>query len=1616
MTVPGAKPLYLHIGCGKVKLPGFINIDLEGDPDVRLDVREGLPFPPGSVRGIFSEHFIEHLTQGELLAFLRDCRRVLVDGGILRLATPDLAALVREYLDGSWREQPWLQQYGYEWIRTPAEYLNVCMREWGHKWVLDAEELSRLLKLAGFDDIYPCALNRSIDPHLSGLETRDRSFVLEARKTLPRLSERPLVSIVIPAYRADFFKECLESALAQTYPHLEILVLDDSRGADIERIAARHSQRDRRVRYERNPEPLGEPANLTRGIRLATGELIKPLYDDDLLLPMAVERLVAALQAHPEASLAVCQRQAIDEHGRVVAANLPMPPDALKGLDVIRAEWVIGSIAAMGGNWLGEPTVMLFRREAALKIAEPDVMTLFGRLCFGLGDVCLALHLLGCGDLAYLAQPLARFRLHPGQTQRQPGFRTQVMETWAYFRQHSARLGFVLPRQPADATQSLPAATPPRPHQGAMPGAQLEKGVEAGSDFICMRIDSLAAFVTEHLGWPQRILLLGHEAVALLSQLKSRDPAPWVGVILPPDSPIPPLCAQADWVEQGWVTLAEDLKPIDQPPIEAVICAGYLEACPQPAAVLKAIQSSLRDDAEGVFAFRNAASLEVLDRLARGQSVAQTDEGQRLYTPAAIQSLLEGSGWRIDTWYGITSARLLQDDAQVRGHLQHMATDRIAVTVAGESHRRLLESVSLVATAHPGQARTLLKTDPQELYALWIATHTPQGWMLEAMRARMADIEPRVFFHLGIIAEDERINALIPTLAAMGEQLWEHWRISIVARQPCPEALLGFHPIIQWHPIAADAEAVATLDRLLQEVEADIVGQIEAGDRLAPHALYTFADKFALHPDWQAAYSDEDRLDAEGNRTQPYFKSDFDIDALRAAPYVVGGLWLMRRELFRRIGGYRPEAAGVEVYDLQLRAWEAVGDAGIGHIADVLLHRDPLGGHAIVPPQTLAERRMQALQAHLKRLGLDAQIETNAALPGTLRITYRWDEEPLVSILIPSRNRLDLLGRCIESLIERTRYRRWEILLIDNASDEPAVFDYYKSLEARLGERFRWLRYDQPFNYAAMMNLAAEVARGEFLLHLNNDVAVSEPRWLNEMLALGQRPDVGVVGARLLYPDGRIQHVGVVIGLSGSAADHPYIGEPADTPGYYGHLRLPHASGAVTGACLLIRRTLYQALGGMDAEGLQINFNDVDLCLKVRAMGLKVLWTPYATLMHEGNATRRRMVENREWAAEQIKEFSAATRAMFTRWGDKLGHDPMYNRNLSLKREHAYQIEVAPALTWDPEWRPRPRVLAHPADRQGCGEYRIIAPMRVLNRAGRVMGWETGGYLGPAELARMQPDAIVLQRQVTDEQIRLIERYRDYSRALRVFEIDDLITNVPVKSPVKRQFVEQKDLYKRFRKAVGLCDRFVVSTEYLAEEYRRLGPPVVVVQNHLEGAVWLELPQPKRREGKPRVGWAGAAQHHGDLAIISEVVKATANDIDWVFLGMCLDEVRPYVKEFHPGVPLADYPAKLASLDLDLAVAPLEDVPFNHAKSHLRLLEYGILGYPVVCTDITPYRGDYPVTRVPNRFKAWYEAIMERVSDRTALQAEGERLREYIRSQWLLEDHLDRWLAAWLPG
>jgi GT2 family glycosyltransferase/glycosyltransferase involved in cell wall biosynthesis len=952
---------------------------------------------------------------------------------------------------------------------------------------------------------------------------------------------------------------------------------------------------------------------------------------------------------------------------------------------------------------------------------------------------------------------------------------------------------------------------------------------------------------------------------------------------------------------------------------------------------------------------------------------------------------------------------------------QHEVVSKYSTEIIAREYAKVYQSVLLASDNDMAEAkRATLKASEdtscnkpvtqEHLYQLWQRAHQPQDRDAVWISERMAQFSSLPLFHLAVIVLEGSEEWLVNNINSLAYQYYPNWRLTIVAQSPMPDFFAGVG-LVRWVQIQNE-NPIEVVNRVLIESDGDWVGMFEAGDRLAPHALFALADKSNRHSEWSVIYTDEDSLDHDGNRDNPFFKTDFNLEMLRAAPYVVGGLLMLKRRLFESIGGFRPAMEGVEYYDLVLRSWEVVRDTGIGHVADVLYHRFVAGGHCQRHPDETRASRRHALEEHLQRCGQKADLK-DGLIPDTYNLHYIHPSSPLVSIIIPTRNQAGLLQRCLDTLIEKTAYQNYEIIVVDNGSDDADAVNYLNQLRRFAPSRLRVVDYDRPFNFAAMNNMAARMAQGDYLLLLNNDTAVLDADWLGVMLGFAQREDVGVVGARLLFPDSNIQHAGVILGINHSPAEHAFLGQAVDEYGYYGRLHLTQELSAVTAACLMVRKSLYDTVGGLDESLFEVSYNDVDLCLKIRALGYRVVWAPRATLLHEGSASQRGGVEK---SADKIRtdRFKAEQDALYEKWRHQIAFDPAYNLNLSFA-DRNFSIEVSPHLTLDPEWRPRPRILAHPADRMGCGEYRIIAPMRALNADARVMGWETGTYLSTPELLRYEPDAIILQRQVEWSQIELIERYCRHSKAFRVFEIDDLITNVPIMSSRRKVFVEMKDLHKRFRKAVSLCHRFVVSTDYLAETYKGYTDEVVTVPNYIERARWGNVAEPLKRQGdKPRVGWAGSLTHDGDLAEIIDVVKATANEVQWVFLGMCPNEIKPLV-EFHPPVPLDEYPAKLASLNLDLAVAPLEDVPFNHAKSHLRLLEYGILGYPVICTDITPYRGDYPVTRVQNRFKDWVEAIRSHVADLDELERQGQVLRGHIKKHWILEENLDVWLKAWLP-
>ncbi len=773
---------------------------------------------------------------------------------------------------------------------------------------------------------------------------------------------------------------------------------------------------------------------------------------------------------------------------------------------------------------------------------------------------------------------------------------------------------------------------------------------------------------------------------------------------------------------------------------------------------------------------------------------------------------------------------------------------------------------------------------------------------------------------------------------------------------------------------------------------------VEAGEEFTPSGLMRVALELMDAPDCRALYGDELQRIGKGNLGAA-LRPAFNLDMLLSFPAAMARHWLFRRDLFLASGGFDAACEGALELDLLLRLIEQDGIVGLGHVPEPLLT-----GNAPRLQDNPAE--LAAIQRHLQARGY-AEAHVGSAMPGRYLIDYGHPQQPSVSIVLAMHDHLEALQRCVDSLLEKTRYGHYELLIVDTAGSSEAGRAWLAGVEALGDAKVRVLRYPHPYNASAVANLGAAAARGEYLLLLDSDTVAVREDWLEHLLNHAQRPEVGVVGGRLLHPDGKVHGAGLILGLNGPAAP-AFANEPMDAAGYMQRLQLDQDFSAVSAACLMVRRSLFEEVGGMDEAAFQTAFHDVDLCLKVREAGYLTVWTPHAVLVGEGGRNCPQLLEGRRQREVQEQD------ALYARWLPQLANDPAYNRCLSLSGK-GFELEMDSNLSWRPlSWRPLPVVLAHQADPWGCGNYRIIKPFAAMKEAGLVDGMLSEGLLQVVDLERYNPDSIVLQRQIGDERLEAMRRIKAFSRAFKVYELDDYLPNLPMKS-VHREHMP-KDILKSLRRGLGFVDRFVVSTQPLAEAFAGLHDDIRVVENRLPLDWWGGLHGARRRGQKPRVGWAGGASHTGDLELLLDVVRELAGEVEWVFFGMCPEKLQPYVKEVHAGVDIDRYPAALAALNLDLAIAPVEQNLFNECKSNLRLLEYGACGFPVVCSDLVCYQGDLPVTRVKNRFRDWVEAIRMHINDLDAAAAAGDELRRQVMKHWMLSgENLQRWHAAWLP-
>ncbi|TVO58183.1 glycosyltransferase [Denitromonas ohlonensis] len=942
-----------------------------------------------------------------------------------------------------------------------------------------------------------------------------------------------------------------------------------------------------------------------------------------------------------------------------------------------------------------------------------------------------------------------------------------------------------------------------------------------------------------------------------------------------------------------------------------------------------------------------------------------------------------------------------EEKAYAQRHLWNVVDDIIVVATKRDTSS-LGRTPDAVSQQHNESytrmlnARDYLDTDYQYLQKLMTGwAHQPSIQLLVQVRE----------------SEYAMLANMLDSLAA---QPYPAWSLAVLAPTACPDPAIADLPHIDWLNLGTtDITAKQAFDAVVTERGGDIVVNLPPGSEFDPFCLWRIAHEFATRPAIQALYTDDDVIRLDDERVDPRFKPDFQVDFYRSCDYI-GPMW-MRRDAYLSAGGFS-EIGGATHYDLGLRLLDTAGIDAIAHIAE------PLLSLPVSPTLLIADAdAMSAVKAHLARNG-----EAGEVMPGSLhatwRIEYQHDTAASVDIVIPFRNSLEYLEPAVDSLLKHTTHSPLKLLLVDNGSDDPDCQTWREKIETKHADRIRFIDADGEWNRARLNNIGAAAGDAECLVFMHHDTQVLDDRWLPRLLSHAQRAGVVAVAPRQITPGERtLDFTGSIVGLN------PFIGSPdrghetLEYPGYLGRQQVDQNYNVLNSACLAVSRKAFKQVGGYD-ETMGLSTSESDLTLRLSEHG-RLVWTPWATIAHYSDdappLSGKDLASRQNSDAQRRLALLDEERRFVHRHIARISHETAWNPKLALGSVRP-QLDVGCAVAWHHlPINDIPRIIADPV--QGAGEYRVLAPLRAARRAGKAL---SAVFSPPSpdkrripslqDIARLEgAKSYIIHHGFSGQHLVMLQQIRDYLPELLVVgSMDDLSTAIPPESSVFNQW--SRDTRSRVRESLALCHRLIVSTEPLAEFARTMVDDIRIVPNRIEWERWKDVHSLRRTSEKPRVGWAGAQQHQGDLALIAEAVRETHEEVDWIFFGLCPDEIRPYVKEDHGWVSFDDYPSKLASLNLDLAVAPLEVNAFNEAKSNLRLLDYGILGWPVICTDVEPYR-NAPVTRVNNSTRDWVEAIRAHVGDLEATAKAGDSLHDWVMANYILEEHVDDWLSHHLP-
>ena len=554
-------------------------------------------------------------------------------------------------------------------------------------------------------------------------------------------------------------------------------------------------------------------------------------------------------------------------------------------------------------------------------------------------------------------------------------------------------------------------------------------------------------------------------------------------------------------------------------------------------------------------------------------------------------------------------------------------------------------------------------------YQKWIIRHLPGNKELEKQRREKFDYQPKISIVVPLYKTPEKY--LLQLVESVKAQTYPNWELCLSDGSGENSPLTSFLKSLE----AGDERIKVVYNEQALQISENTNAGIEIAtgayiafadhdDELTPHALFECVKALNKDRKIRLIYSDEDKMSMDGHKFfQPHFKPDYNPDLLCTVNYICH-LFVVQREILDQVGTFRKEFDGAQDYDFIFRCVEAVDPSEIYHVTKILYHWRCHEDSTAENPESKTyafEAGKRAIEEHYHRTGIKAEVYQGEFL-GLYRTRFLRDHDPLISIIIPNKDHIEDLKRCMDSIDQKSSYKNYEYIIVENNSTDEKTFQYYKDLEAE-NPKAHVVYWDKEFNYSAINNYGATFAKGEYILLLNNDTEIINETCLEELLGYCMRSDVGAVGARMYYEDDTIQHAGVVIGFGGIAG-HCFVLQPRGTTGYCHRIICAQDYSAVTAACMLVKKSAFDEVGGLTEE-LAVAFNDIDFCMKLREAGYLIVYNPYAELYHYESKSR-----GLEDTPEKVARFNKEMQIFERRWPDILRNgDPYYNPNLTLKSQ-----------------------------------------------------------------------------------------------------------------------------------------------------------------------------------------------------------------------------------------------------------------------------------------------------------------------------------------------------------